>query len=70
MHVSVVESVEQLANYIERTSAAYRRSYKLMGRIDMAFNVTKGILESSAVIAAIPTVPVLLALTPYTSCYY
>ena len=64
MHISVVESVEQLADYIERTSAAYRRSYKLMGRIDMGLNITKGILVSSAVIAAIPAVPVLVALIP------
>ena len=64
MHISVVENVEQLADYIERTSAAYRRSYKLMGRINMGLNITKGILISSAVIAVIPTVPILLALVP------
>ena len=64
MHISVVENVEQLADYIERTSAAYRRSYKLMGRINMGLNITKGIVISSAVIAVIPTVPILLALAP------
>lgn len=64
MHISVVENVPQLADYIERTSAAYRRSYKLMGRINTALNITKGIVISSAVIAVIPTVPILLALAP------
>ena len=64
MHISVVENIEQLADYIERTSAAYRRSYKLMGRINTALNITKGIVISSAVIAVIPTVPILLALAP------
>ena len=64
MHISVVENIDQLADYIERTSSAYRRSYKLMGRINMALSITKGILISSAVIAAIPAVPVLIALVP------
>ena len=64
MHISVIENVEQLADYIERTSTAYRRSYKLMGRINMGLSICKGILISSAVIAVIPTVPVLIALVP------
>ena len=64
MHISVIENFEQLADYIERTSTAYRRSYKLMGRINMGLNITKGILISSAVIAVIPTVPILIALVP------
>ena len=64
MHISVVENVDQLADYIERTSAAYRRSYKLMGRINMALSITKGIVISTAVIAVIPTVPILVALAP------
>ena len=64
MHISVIENVEQLADYIERTSTAYRRSYKLMGRINMGLSIAKGILISSAVIAVIPTVPVLIALVP------
>ena len=64
MHISVVENIDQLADYIERTSAAYRRSYKLMGRVNMALSITKGILISSAVIAAIPAVPILVVLIP------
>ena len=59
-----IQNIEKLASYIERTSAAYRRSYKLMGRINMGLSITKGILISSAVIAAIPVVPVLVVLIP------
>ena len=60
----LIQNIEDLVSYIERTSAAYRRSYKLMGRINMGLNITKGILISTAVAAVIPTVPILLALFP------
>ncbi len=67
MHISVIEDAVHLADYIERTAAAYRRSYKLMGRINTGLNITKGILVSSALVAIIPVVPALVGVVALSS---
>ena len=64
MHISVVENVEQLADYIQRTIDAYGRSYKMLRRISMALSIMRGLLISLAVVAAILAAPLLITVTP------
>ena len=53
----------ELQQYLERLCSAYRRSYKLINRINKAFLISSGILTSVAILSVIPVVPVAIAIT-------
>ena len=55
------KTTDELHDYLIRMTAAYRKSYKLLGGIHKALLITGGILTSSGMIALIPAVPVFVA---------
>ena len=56
-----IEKIDELINYIERVCSAYRRSYRLIGRVNKTILISSGILSSTAVLVLIPAVPLFVA---------
>ncbi|XP_077997978.1 uncharacterized protein LOC144451077 [Glandiceps talaboti] len=59
--------IRKCEDRICKTVAAYRSSYRLMGRTNTGFNIAKGVFVSTAFAAVIPAVPVAVALVPIAS---
>ena len=56
-----IEIKEELIDYLTRVCAAYRKIYKLYGRLIKALQITGGILGSTAVLAIVPVISVFVA---------
>ena len=52
---------KELIDHLTRVCAAYRKSYKLYGRVNKALQITGGILVSTAVLAIVLVIPVFVA---------
>ena len=59
-----METKEELIDHLTRVCAAYRKSYKLYGRVNKALQITGGILGSTAVLVIVPVIPVFVAAIP------
>ncbi|XP_077997798.1 uncharacterized protein LOC144450910 [Glandiceps talaboti] len=67
MKVGDLEKIQKCEDRIKKTVAAYRCSYRLMGRTNIGLNITKGVLVSTAFAAVIPAVPIAVAIVPIAS---
>ena len=56
-----IETKEELIEYLTRVCAAYRKSYKLYGRVNKGLQNVGGFVGSVAVIAVVPVIPVFIA---------
>ena len=53
-----IETKGELIDHLTRVCAAYRKIYKLYGRLNKELQITGGILGSTAVLAIVPVIPV------------
>ena len=56
-----IETVDELIDHLTRYAAAYRKSYKLCGRVNTSLQILAGIFGCSAALALVPVIPIFVA---------
>ena len=57
-----VKTIQDLTDYLTRVCSAYRRSYKLLSRVNKGILITSGIISGVGALAAVPAIPVFISL--------
>ena len=55
--MKVFETTKDLLDYLTAHVAAYRQSYRMYGNIANAIDITTGVIGSTALLAALPMIP-------------
>ena len=56
-----IKTIDELIDYLTRVCSAYRRSYKLVSRVNKAILITSGIVSGTATLAVVPAIPVFVS---------
>ena len=56
-----IKTIDELIDYLTRVCSAYRRSYKLVSRVNKAILITTGIVSGCGTLAFVPVVPVFVS---------
>ena len=56
-----IKTIDELIAYLTRVCSAYRRSYKLVSRVNKAILITTGIVSGCGTLAIVPVVPVFVS---------
>ena len=60
--IANIKMIQDLLDYLTRVCSAYRRSYKLISRVNKGILITSGIISGVGALAAVPAIPVFISL--------